>query len=121
MFVCATNRPEAIDKSFLRSGRIDKFMEFKLPTAKERKEILNLLLSKVPHEKIDLDEIVSLTNNFSPADLNLLITESVFLVLKENKYKESKLTKTAVLKVYSKLKNRISQGQGISGISKYVN
>ncbi|MDD4049520.1 MAG: AAA family ATPase [Candidatus ainarchaeum sp.] len=121
LFICATNRPEIIDKSFLRSGRIDKFMEFKLPTNKERKEILSLLLSKTPHDKIDLDEIVNLTTNFSPADLNLLITESVFLTLKENKYKESKLTKDAILKTYSKLKNKVSQGQVLSGISKYVN
>ncbi len=122
LFICATNRPELIDKSFLRSGRIDKFMEFKLPITKERKEILNLLLSKTPNEKIDIDEIVSLTNNFSPADLNLMITEAVFLALKENKYKETKLSKEHILKVYAKIKSKVSSdGKPLSGISNYVN
>lgn len=122
LFICATNRPEAIDKSFLRSGRIDKFIEFKKPNKKERKEILELLLSKVPSEKINLNDFLDLTNNFSAADLNLLITESVFLALKENKYKETKLKKEHILKIYSKLKNKVSaDSQGLSGISKYIN
>ncbi len=122
LFICATNRPEAIDKSFLRSGRIDKFIEFKLPTSKERKEIISLLLSKVPKDKINVDELVEITNNFSPADLNLLITESVFLALKENKYKETKLKKEHILKIFSKLKTKVSSnGINLSGISKYIN
>jgi transitional endoplasmic reticulum ATPase len=118
LFICATNRPEAIDKSFLRSGRIDKFLEFKLPSKKERGEIISLLLSKVPHEKINVDEFSELTNNFSPADLNLLITEAVFLALKENKYQETKLKKEHLLKMHSKIKNKLTGGEGIS---KYVN
>jgi len=122
LFICATNRPELIDKSFLRSGRIDKYMEFKLPNPKERKEILKLLLSKTPNKDINLDELVEITDKFSPADLNLLITEAVFLALKENKYKETKLTNPDIKKVYLKLKQKVSSdAQGLSNVSKYVN
>ncbi len=121
LFICATNRPESIDKSFLRSGRIDKFMQFKLPNLKERKEIINLLLSKIPSEKIDVKELSEITNNFSSADLNLLITESAFLALKENKYKETKIKKEHILKVFSKLKAKVATEGGLTGISKYIN
>lgn len=121
LFICATNRPEVIDKAFLRSGRIDKFMEFKLPNKNERKEILTHLLLKIPSEKINVTEIAEVTEHFSPADLNLLITEASFLALKENKYKQTKLKKEHVLKIFSKLKNKISSEGGLSGISKYIN
>jgi transitional endoplasmic reticulum ATPase len=121
LFICATNRPEVIDKAFLRSGRIDKFMEFKLPNKNERKEIITHLLLKIPSEKINASEIAEVTENFSPADLNLLITESSFLALKENNYKQTKLKKEHVLKIFSKLKNKVSTEGGLSGISKYVN
>lgn len=121
LFVCATNRPEVIDKSFLRSGRIDKFMEFKNPNPEERKEILLLLLSKKPHEKINIDELVSLTNNFSCADLSLLITDASFIAFKENKYKDLLLKKEHILKSYDKIKVKISGESSRIDIAKYIN
>ncbi|MFH0905816.1 MAG: AAA family ATPase [archaeon] len=111
IFISATNRPDLIDKSFLRSGRIDKIIEFKLPDEKDRKEILELLLSKTPHNKIDLEDIVSKSEGFSGADLNLLITDSFLEIIKENDYKTSKLTNSKILDILKKMRATIPSTQ----------
>ena len=107
IFVTATNRPDLIDKSFLRSGRIDKIMEFKMPDKKERKEILELLLKKIPHNKINIHELVEQTIDFTGADLNLLVTEASFLALKENKYSETNVKEEHILKIIKKMKKAV--------------
>lgn len=112
IFVSATNRPDLIDRALLRSGRIDKIIEFALPGKSERKEILELLLSKVPSSsKLDIDEIAELTENYTPADLNLLITESIILALKQSNYKEPRLTNEHIVKTLKKLKPSLSKEQ----------
>ncbi len=107
IFVAATNRPDLIDRSFLRSGRIDKIIEFNIPDAKDRKEIIELLIKKTPHTKINIIELVEKTNGFTGADLNLLITEATLLALKLNKYKEIKLTQKDILKILIKMRPNI--------------
>ncbi len=111
IFIAATNRPDLMDKSFMRSGRIDKIIEFTIPTIKERKEILALCLKNTPKEKINLDEILEKTNGFSGADLNLLIREATLLAIKENKYKETKIKQKHILEVLKKIKPTISNDQ----------
>jgi transitional endoplasmic reticulum ATPase len=111
IFIAATNRPELIDKSFMRSGRIDKIIEFAVPTIEERKEILSILLKNVPSEKINLDDIINVTNGFSGADLNLLIREATLLAIKENNYQETKIKQKHILEVLKKLKPTVSNDQ----------
>jgi transitional endoplasmic reticulum ATPase len=111
IFVGATNRPDILDKSLLRSGRIDKIIEFKMPTDKERKDILKILLKKVPVNKIDLNELVELTNGFTGADLDLLIRESILLALKENNYELKKLGLEHIKEILKKVKPTINKDQ----------
>lgn len=111
IFVAATNRPDLIDRSLLRSGRIDKIIEFTVPNKEDRKEIINLILSRITHSDLDIDEIVELTENYSGADLNLLITDATLLALKEKKYKETKLTQEHIIKTLKKIKPTISKEQ----------
>ncbi len=111
IFVSATNRPDLIDKSLLRSGRIDKIIEFNVPNKSERKEILDLILSNIPKKELDIDEVVELTENYSGADLNLLITDATLLSLKEKNYKETKLTQDHIIKTLKKIKPTISKEQ----------
>jgi len=111
IFVAATNRPDLIDRALLRSGRIDKIIEFNVPNKEERKEILNLILSNISHKDLDIDEIVELTENYSGADLNLLITDAILLSLKEKNYKEAKLTQAQIIKTLKKIKPTISKEQ----------
>ncbi len=111
IFVSATNRPDLIDKSLLRSGRIDKIIEFRVPNKEERKEILELKLKNISYKSLDIDEIVELTENYSGADLDLLIIDATLLSLKENKYKEVKLTQDHIIKTLKKIKPTISREQ----------
>lgn len=78
----STNRPEALDLALRRPGRFDWEIEFDLPTANERKEILKILLNDYvrKYENINLDKIAKQTIGFTGADLLQLLNET----LKEN-------------------------------------
>ena len=104
VFVAASNRPDLIDKSFLRSGRINKIIEFKVPEDADRKEIIEVLLNKTPHDKINIDSLVKKTTSFTGADLQLLITDSVLLAIKESDYKETKLKEKHITQILEKMK-----------------
>jgi SpoVK/Ycf46/Vps4 family AAA+-type ATPase len=118
IFIAATNRPDLIDKSLLRSGRIDKIIEFKLPTFEDRKEIISILLKNIPHAKIDVDDLSKETDGFSGADLYLLINDATVLAIKEKNYDLSKLTQKHILTILSKMKiNLKKKGSGIDSIS----
>ncbi len=109
IFVGASNRPDLIDKSFLRSGRIDKIIEFKIPTEKDRKEIISILLKKTPIEKINIDELVKKTPDFTGADLSLLITDAILLAIKEADYKETKLKEKHIYSILEKMKKNLKE------------
>jgi len=109
IFVGASNRPDLIDKSFLRSGRIDKIIEFKVPDEKDRKEIISILLKKTPTEKINIDELVKKTPDFTGADLSLLITDAILLAIKEADYKETKLKEKHIYSILEKMKKNLKE------------
>ena len=53
-------------------------MEIRAPTVAERKEIINVLLKKIPHslEAKNIDHLASVTHGFVGADLLLLCAEA---------------------------------------------
>ncbi len=114
VFVAASNRPDLIDKSFLRSGRIDKIIEFKVPEETDRKEIIEVLLKKIPHDKINVDLLVKKTIGFTGADLQLLITDSVLLAIKESDYKETKLKEKQITQILEKMKKNLKDNNNSS-------
>ena len=46
LWMAATNRPESLDKAFLRPGRFDRIVEFRNPSAIERSDIISRNLNK---------------------------------------------------------------------------
>ena len=81
-----TNRPESIDPSLRRSGRFDREVEFPVPLAKHRVEILQKVLANCKHN-ITEDNIVSLAEtaySFTGADLVLARNEATVHALKSN-------------------------------------
>ena len=117
VFIAATNRPDLIDRSLLRSGRIDKIIEFKLPNFEDRKKIFSVLLKYVPHTKIDLDFFSKETEGFSGADLQLLINDSAVLAIKEKDYELNKLSERHLKKVLLKMKTNLKKKS--TNISEY--
>lgn len=82
--ICATSRPDLIDPALLRSGRIDRLVECKLPNTKERLEILNWLSkSLLLDSKIDLKALAVTLDNFSGADIKSVLTTANMKAIEE--------------------------------------
>nr|ODN94476.1 AAA family ATPase [Cryptococcus depauperatus CBS 7855] len=76
--VAATNRPNSIDPALRRPGRFDREIEIGVPDIKGRQEILEILLSKVPHSltRQDISSLATRTHGYVGADLFSLVRES---------------------------------------------
>src|SRR5690606_4081163 len=81
----ATNRPDALDPALRRTGRFDFEIEIGIPTAKDRQEILSVLLANVPHS-LTFEEIFQIANfstyGFVGADLAAVVREAVLNAMK---------------------------------------
>jgi transitional endoplasmic reticulum ATPase len=66
----ATNRPDIIDPALLRPGRFDELILVPVPDAGARKEIFKVHTSKMSlAEDVNIDELVSLTDQYTGADI----------------------------------------------------
>ncbi|XP_078443395.1 cell division cycle 48C [Wolffia australiana] len=80
----ATNRPEAVDPAFLRSGRLGEIMYVPLPSREERVLILKTLSRNKPlASEVDLSLIANDCENFSGADLSSLVNKAAMVALEE--------------------------------------
>src|SRR5690242_13772336 len=72
-----TNRPDLIDPSLLRPGRLDLILFIEAPDEKARFEILKILTKSMPlTQDVQLEEVAYSTKGFSGADLVALARES---------------------------------------------
>jgi len=73
-----TNRPDSLDSALRRPGRLDRELEIRVPTVPERKEILDVLLRKIPNRltETEISELAARTHGFVGADLSLLCKET---------------------------------------------
>jgi SpoVK/Ycf46/Vps4 family AAA+-type ATPase len=82
ILISATNHPKLLDPAVWR--RFDKVVEFPEPSEKLRKRIFELSLAKVPGS-YDVDELVSLTDGFTGAEIKLVVREAVLKALLEGR------------------------------------
>jgi len=72
-----TNRPDLLDTSLLRTGRLDLVLYVTPPDEKGRLEIIKILTQKMPlANDVKLKEIAVATQNYSGADLAALCREA---------------------------------------------
>mgnify|MGYP003328917451 FL=1 len=72
-----TNRPDLIENSMLRNGRLDLPIYIPPPDEKGRHEIIKILTELMPlHKDVNLKEIAISTQNFTGADLASLCREA---------------------------------------------
>ena len=72
-----TNRPDLIDTSMLRPGRLDLIVYIGSPDDRARHEIMKILTSSMPLAKnVNLEDISESTKGFSGADLVALCREA---------------------------------------------
>jgi transitional endoplasmic reticulum ATPase len=76
LIVGATNRPESLDPTLLRSGRFDRRINFYLPTADAREAILSATKPTVAEPDIDLKMLAELSESWCSADLRALWTQA---------------------------------------------
>lgn len=81
--IAATNRPDMIDPTVTRTGRLDKVVYLSPPDKTAREEMLQLYLKDRPMETIDIGRIAELTENYVSSDISFLINEAARDALKE--------------------------------------
>ena len=80
-----TNRPDLIDNSMLRTGRLDLNVFVNPPDEKGRLEIIKILTDSMPLSKdVDLHEISVATQSYSGADLASLCREAAVEAMQNN-------------------------------------
>ena len=80
-----TNRPDLIDSSMLRTGRLDLNVFVSPPDEKGRLEIIKILTDGMPLSKdVDLHEISVATQSYSGADLASLCREAAVEAMQNN-------------------------------------
>jgi transitional endoplasmic reticulum ATPase len=85
-----TNRPDILDSSLLRTGRLDLSLYVPPPDEKSRLEIIKILTKKMPlTNDVKLQEIAIATQNFTGADLADLCREAAVLAMRKNSLKIS--------------------------------
>jgi transitional endoplasmic reticulum ATPase len=116
-----SNRPDLIDPSLLRPGRLDLILFIPPPDDKGRFEIIKLLSRQMPLAgDIDLKEIALATKGYTGADLVAVCRESAVRAMKNDVVKINSVDFAAALKVikpsitkgvedwYSSIKDNIS-------------
>ena len=83
--VAATNRPDMIDKAFLRPGRIDRILHVPLPNSATRREIFVINFRKMPVDSsVDVEQLIEQTETFSGAEICALCREAALAALDDN-------------------------------------
>ncbi|GER39957.1 ATP-dependent zinc metalloprotease FtsH, partial [Striga asiatica] len=73
----ATSRPDLLDAALLRPGRLDRLLFCDFPSHQGRLDILKVLSRKLPMAAdVDLELIARMTEGFSGADLQALLSDA---------------------------------------------
>ncbi len=83
-----SNRPDLLDNSLLRTGRLDLVLYVQPPDEKGRLDIIKILTKQMPlSNDVNLKEIAVATHNYSGADLAALCRESAVIAMQNNSKK----------------------------------
>ena len=82
--IAATNRPDILDPALLRSGRLDRKIEFPHPNLEARIRILQIHSRKMNYDKgdVNFEELARSTDDFNGAQLKAVCVEAGMLALK---------------------------------------
>ena len=95
-----SNRPDLIDTSLLRPGRLDLILFISPPDEKGRLEIIKILTRTMPLSgDVDLKEIAVATKNYSGADLVAICREAAVHAMQNNTTKIGSADFAAALKL----------------------
>lgn len=89
--LAATNRVDVLDPALLRSGRLDRKIEFPLPNEEARAQILKIhsRKMKVNEERVNWMELARSTDEFGGAQLKAVCVEAGMIALRTGQTKIS--------------------------------
>lgn len=68
----ATNRIESLDSALIRPGRVDRKIEFPLPSEETKRQIFNIHTSKMALDvEVNLNELITAKDDISGADIKV--------------------------------------------------
>ena len=80
----ATNRADTLDPALLRSGRLDRKIEFPLPNESARARILEIHSRKMTlKDDVNFEELARSTDEFNAAQLKAVCVEAGMIALRE--------------------------------------
>lgn len=82
--IAATNRIDILDPALLRSGRLDRKIEFPLPNESAREHILQIHARKLNHKGVNFEELARSTEDMNGAQLKAVCVEAGMLALRQN-------------------------------------
>jgi 26S proteasome regulatory subunit T5 len=105
--IAATNRIDILDPALLRSGRLDRKIEFPLPDEKARARILEIHSRKMSVQKdVNYEELARSTDEFNGAQLKAVCVEAGMVALREGATSLShEHFLTGIMEVQAKKKN----------------
>eukprot|EP00118_Oscarella_pearsei_P028632 m.2593 g.2593 ORF g.2593 m.2593 type:complete len:428 (+) comp8784_c0_seq1:177-1460(+) len=81
--IAATNRVDILDPALLRSGRLDRKIEFPIPDETARARILQIHSRKMNvSKKVNFDELARCTGDFNGAQLKAVCVEAGMIALR---------------------------------------
>jgi transitional endoplasmic reticulum ATPase len=81
----ATNRPDIIDPALIRPGRFDELILVPIPDEGARREILKVHTGKMAlAEDVDIEKLVSMTDQYTGADIAAVCKKAGRLALRED-------------------------------------
>src|SRR3984957_17238126 len=83
--IAATNRIDILDPALLRSGRLDRKIEFPLPNESARARILEIHSRKMTTSPdVNFEELARSTDEFNGAQLKAVCVEAGMIALRES-------------------------------------
>lgn len=83
--IVATNRVDTLDPALMRSGRLDRKIEFPLPNEEARKMILQIHARKMTTSpEVNYDEVARCCEDFNGAQCKAICVEAGMIALRRN-------------------------------------
>jgi len=85
--IMATNRQDTLDPALLRPGRLDRKIEFPLPSRREKRLIFQTITSKMSlSSDVDLEDYVSRPDKLSAAEIASICQAAGLQAVRKNRY-----------------------------------
>jgi SpoVK/Ycf46/Vps4 family AAA+-type ATPase len=106
LLVCATNYIRQLDAALLRPGRFDCIIPVGGLNEEERATILQYYLAKLNTGEVDLNRVMKMTSNFTPADIEYLFQQVAQFAFEQELHtkKDYRVTTDTIFEIMPKIR-----------------